>query len=74
MRVDHNFPIDQFIAEASTLRWFDGITAGMRVSVHKVRIQDAHVRLMHPRYQAMRLELDFGVDPMRTSRVEQASK
>lgn len=74
MRMDHDFPIDQFIAEAPTLRWFDGITAGMRIPVHEVRMQNAHVRRMHLRYQAMRREPDFGVNAMRASRVENPLK
>jgi len=72
MRMDHDFPIDQFIAEASTLRRVDRITAAMWVAVHKMRMQNARVRFMHPRDQAMRLEADFGVDAMRTTRVEDA--
>ncbi|GLQ46033.1 hypothetical protein GCM10007862_10840 [Dyella lipolytica] len=74
MRVDHDLTIHQFIAKASTLRWFDGITAGVRIPVHEMRMQNAHVRLMHLRYQAMRLEPDFGVNAMRASRVENSSK
>jgi hypothetical protein len=39
--MDHDFAIDQFITEASTLRRFDGITTAVRIPVHEVRAQDA---------------------------------
>jgi hypothetical protein len=37
-------------------------------------MQDAHVRLMHLHHQAMGLEPDFCVNPMRTSGVEDAAE
>lgn len=42
--------------------------------MHEVRTQDAHLRRMHPRYQAMRLEADVGVDAMWSARLEDPSK
>jgi len=70
MRTDHDFPVDQFIAETSTLRRLDGVSAGVRITVHEVGMQDTRVRPMHLRDQAMWLEPDFGVNPMGTSGVE----
>jgi hypothetical protein len=32
MGMDHDFPIDQFIAEASTPRWFNSITTAVWIS------------------------------------------
>ena len=70
MRTDHDFPVDQFIAEASTLRRLDGVSAGVRITMHEAGMQDTQVRPMHLRDQAMWLKPDFGVNPMRTSGVE----
>jgi hypothetical protein len=70
----HDFSVDQFIAEASTLRWLDCIAAGVRIPVHEMSMQDAQVRLMHLRDQAMGLEPDFGVNPMRASGMEDSAK
>ncbi|HUB89146.1 MAG TPA: hypothetical protein VMA74_05380 [Dyella sp.] len=72
--MDHDFPIDQLIAEASTLRGFDGITTAMWIALHEVRAQDAQVRPVHPRGQVARLELDFGVNTMWTARMEDPCK
>ena len=52
MRVDHNFPVNQFIAKMSALRRFDRVMAGVRITVHKVGMQDADVRSVHLRDQA----------------------
>ena len=70
MRTDHNFPVDKFIAEASTLRRLDGVSAGVRITVHEAGMQDTQVRPMHLHDQAMWLKPDFGVNPMGTSGVE----
>lgn len=72
--MDHDFPIDQFIAKAAALRRFDGVAAGMRIPMYEVSLQDTHVGLVHSRYQAMGLEPDFGVHAMRASRVKNPSK
>ena len=72
MRTDHDFPVDQFIAEASTLRRLDGVSAGVRITVHEAGMQDTQVRPMHLRDQAMWLKPDFGVNPMGTSGVQDA--
>lgn len=47
--MDHDFSVDQLIAKAPALRWIDGVAAGVRVPVHKMGVQYAHVGLMHPR-------------------------
>ncbi len=72
MRVDHDFPVDQFVAEASTPMRLDGVSAGVRITVHEAGMQDTHVRPMHLHDQAMWLEPDFGVNPVGTSGVEDA--
>jgi len=72
MRMNHDFPIDQLIAEASALRRFDGIAASVRIPVHEVGMQHADVRPMHLGDQAMRLEPDFGVNAVRTACVQNA--
>ena len=74
MRTNHDFPVDQFIAKASALRWFDGIAADVRITVYKVGMQDTDMRPMHLCNQAMWLEPDFGVNPMGTSGVEDSIK
>jgi len=74
MRVNHDFPIDQFVAKASALRWFDGVAADVRITVDQVSMQDTDVEPMDLRNQAMWLEPDVGVDPMGTSGVEDAIK
>jgi hypothetical protein len=74
MRTDHDFSVDQFIAEAPALRRLDDIAAGVRIPMHEMSVQDAHVRLMYLRYQAMWLEPDFGVNAMRAFRVQDSSE
>lgn len=74
MRTDHDFSIDQLIAEAPTLRRLDGVAADMRIAVHEMRMKHAHVGFMHARGQAVRLELDVGVDPARPTGVECSAK
>lgn len=70
MRMDHDFSIDQFIAEAAAFRWVDRIAAGVRVSMHKAGTQYAHVRLVHAHDEAMGLEPDLRVDPLGTTCVK----
>jgi hypothetical protein len=72
--MDNNFSVDELVAEASAVGWFDGVAAAVWVAVHEVRMQDTHVRRVHLRHQAMRLEPDFGVNPMRASRMKDPSE
>ena len=74
MRTNHDFPIDQFIAKASPLRWFDGVTADMRIAVDQVSTQNTGAKSMHLGNQAMWLEPDFGVDAVGAMGVEYAVK
>lgn len=70
MRVDHDFPVNQFIAKPPAGGRFDGIAATVRIPMHEMGMQNAHVRLMHLRNQAMGLEPDFCVNPMWASGVK----
>jgi hypothetical protein len=36
--MDNYFSIDELIAEASTVRWFDCIVAAVRIAMHEVRV------------------------------------
>jgi hypothetical protein len=68
--MNDDFTINEFIAKAPTLGRIDGVVAGVRIPVHEAGVQDAHVRLMHPRLQVMRPESDFRVNPLRPPGVE----
>jgi hypothetical protein len=68
--MDNDFPADQLIAEATTLRCLDGVAAGVRIPVHQMGMQDAHVGLMHLRDQAVWRKADIGVNPVRAPSME----
>lgn len=74
MRVDHNFPVNQLIAETTAGGWLNGIAAAVWIPMHEMRVQDAQVRLMHLCDQAMGLEPNFRVNAMWPASAENPSE
>jgi len=72
--MNHDFPVNQFIAQASALRRIDGVVAGVWIAVHEMSMQNTGMRPVHLRDYAMWLEPDVGVDPVWTSSMEDAIK